>query len=548
VGVTQTFIVSATGSPTPSLKTAGTLPTGITFTDNGNGTATFSGTPANGSAGAYGITITAHNTAAPDATQSFALVVVQATAGVVYPVKGSANGRYLVDQNEVPFLLAGDAPQSLIGNLSESDAATYFSARQAQGFDAAWINLLCVPAEGCPNGPSTFDGIPPFLTPGDFSTPNPAYFQRADSMINLAAKYGITVFLDPVETGGWLTAIENNGPTKDTNYGTFIGNRYKTFPNIVWLNGNDFQTWNTDATANADVFAVAQAIKAADPGHIQTIELNFNVSGSLDDALFAPVLGLDAAYTYFPTYAEVLNQYNVQTLPNILPVFMVESTYEFESSAGNVGDAETVRREGYWTMLSGATGELYGNGCIWPFLTSAISGRCPGAWQNELQTPGAVQLSYLKSFFAPRQWYNLVPDQNHLFVTSGYGTFSASGTIASNDYLTAAVTPDGSLGVLYMPTSRTITVNMSVFSAPVTVRWFDPSNGAYSAAAGSPFVNTGTQMFTPSGNDSDGNGDWVLVFEVNPVSKNGVRSNRRRLAARTKKTFGVLSVSSLATQ
>ncbi|HTQ10247.1 MAG TPA: hypothetical protein VMI31_09270, partial [Fimbriimonadaceae bacterium] len=34
----------------------------------------------------------------------------------VYPVKVSANGRYLVDQNGKPFLIVGDAPQALMVN------------------------------------------------------------------------------------------------------------------------------------------------------------------------------------------------------------------------------------------------------------------------------------------------------------------------------------------------------------------------------------------------------------------------------------------------
>src|SRR5437868_7466551 len=39
----------------------------------------------------------------------------------VYPVKMSANKRYLVDQNNVPFLIVGHSPQALVGDLSESD-------------------------------------------------------------------------------------------------------------------------------------------------------------------------------------------------------------------------------------------------------------------------------------------------------------------------------------------------------------------------------------------------------------------------------------------
>ena len=54
----------------------------MTFVDNGNGTATLSGTPAASTAGTYPLTITAANGVAPNATQSFTLTVaaVQAPA------------------------------------------------------------------------------------------------------------------------------------------------------------------------------------------------------------------------------------------------------------------------------------------------------------------------------------------------------------------------------------------------------------------------------------------------------------------------------------
>ena len=80
VGTAGTFTVTTTGTPTPTLTETGTLPSGVTFTDNGNGTATLAGTPAAGTAGTYPITITAQQRSGPNATQSFTLTVNQAPA------------------------------------------------------------------------------------------------------------------------------------------------------------------------------------------------------------------------------------------------------------------------------------------------------------------------------------------------------------------------------------------------------------------------------------------------------------------------------------
>ncbi len=75
IGSGETFTVTSTGVPTPALQATGTLPIGVSFTDNGNGTATLAGTPAESTAGSYLRTIAASNQVQPDAIQNFNLVV-----------------------------------------------------------------------------------------------------------------------------------------------------------------------------------------------------------------------------------------------------------------------------------------------------------------------------------------------------------------------------------------------------------------------------------------------------------------------------------------
>ncbi|MGD0084175.1 MAG: Ig-like domain repeat protein [Acidimicrobiales bacterium] len=75
VGQSGSFAVQTTGSPTPSISESGTLPTGVTFTDDGDGTATIAGTPAPLSGGSYSFTIDAGNGVGSDATQTFTLLV-----------------------------------------------------------------------------------------------------------------------------------------------------------------------------------------------------------------------------------------------------------------------------------------------------------------------------------------------------------------------------------------------------------------------------------------------------------------------------------------
>ena len=75
MGTGETFIVTTTGTPTAAITETGALPTGVTFTDNANGTATLTGTAVTGSQGSYPFTITAANGVRPSASQTFTLTV-----------------------------------------------------------------------------------------------------------------------------------------------------------------------------------------------------------------------------------------------------------------------------------------------------------------------------------------------------------------------------------------------------------------------------------------------------------------------------------------
>ncbi len=87
---TATFTVGTSGTlrittahdfPTATnLSETGALPGGVTFTDNKDGTATITGTPAVGTGGTYPLVITASNGVVPDGTQNFTLVVNEPVA------------------------------------------------------------------------------------------------------------------------------------------------------------------------------------------------------------------------------------------------------------------------------------------------------------------------------------------------------------------------------------------------------------------------------------------------------------------------------------
>jgi hypothetical protein len=363
---------------------------------------------------------------------------------------------------------------------------------------------MCRDNETCNRDGSTPDGIVPFTKPGDLTTPNPVYFRRVDNVLKIAAAHGMVVLLTPVETSGWLETLRANGEGNAFAFGQYLGRRYQDFPNIVWMHGNDFQTWQ-DPADDTVVLAVARGIKSVDKNHIHTIELNYLNSASLDDARWEDLVQLNGVYSYYPTYAKMLDEYN---RGNFKPVFLQEANYEFERN-GNTdgGSLPNLRRQEYWTMLSGGTGQLYGSHVTWTL---------PADWKLMLDTPGISQLHYMKTFFEQHRWQDLIPDQKHAIVVAGYGSPApvGRGSITTDTYATTAATSDNRLAIAYLPSLREIRVDLSRFPGAVQARWFDPTVGTYRNIGGARFANAGISKFVPPGRNHDGDEDWVLVLEA----------------------------------
>ena len=317
----------------------------------------------------------------------------------VYPLKVSANHRYLVDQNSKPFLIVGDTPQGLMGMLSEEEVEDYFADRQAHGFNTAgWVDVACAGRDFPDNAMgSTYDGILPFTgfvaggtdyTHYDLSKPNEVYFVRLDHVVEIAARHGMVVFIDPMETIGWLPVLRNNGLAAANAFGQYLGRRYKKYTNVAWISGNDFNRWRVP-TDDALALAVAKGIQSVAPEQLQTVELNVATSSSLDDQSWAPIISLNSTYTYSATYIQMLHSYN-QT--PVMPDYLVEARYDLEQgdSQTDYGTPEAVRREEYWTMLSGGTGQFYGNHYTWAFTHG---------WRSYIDTLAITQLENLEELF-----------------------------------------------------------------------------------------------------------------------------------------------------
>ncbi len=404
----------------------------------------------------------------------------------------SANHRHLVNAGNVPWLMQADAAWSLIVSLDKAEASLYLRNRRQKGFNAALVNLI--EHKFCKHPPLNAEGEAPFTTPGDFSAPNERYFAYADWVLEEAAKNGIYVLLAPIYLGykgtdeGWINELLALSPGKCLEYGRYLGRRYKNFDNIIWVMGGD----RNPESALERVDLIALGIKEHDHKHL------FTAHCAPENSAFSQYSGggwlsFNTVYTYELIHPRLYRAYDRDPAE---PFILIESSYEGEHNSTEV----QIRRQAYWTILCGGFGHVFGNNPIWHFNGPTLF-PVKETWQQAMDLAGSVSMEHWGDLFRSRKWYELVPDPKHEVVTKGLGEFMGL------DYLAAARAADGGTVIAYMPSSRTITVDMSKISgSQARAWWFDPRSGAASAAGA--FATRGLREFTPPGR-----GDWVLVLD-----------------------------------
>jgi len=277
-----------------------------------------------------------------------------------FPLKLSADRRYLVDQNDRPFLVIGDSPWSIIVEPTPAQVDLYLDDRVAKGFSLLLVSLLEHKFSTQP--PKLRDGTPPFVTQGNFATPNEPYF-------------------------------------------------------------------------------------------------------------------------------------------------LIETAYEGEHKS----TPDRIRRQGYWPLLDGAFGILYGNSPVWHFGSRGVYDR-GGDWVAALNSRGARDMARLAALFRERPWWRLRPDRDHQVVTAGYGTFGKL------DYVATARASDGTLALTYLPATgtanRELTVDLGQLAGPLTAHWFNPTDGGLTPVPRSPFADSGPRQLKAPGDNGSGANDWLLILET----------------------------------
>ena len=420
----------------------------------------------------------------------------------------SASHTYLVDQLGNPFLVNGDSAWNLAFALDSTDQTTYLKDRHSDGFNTVVTDLVGNSTNfGRSNG-SNYNGEVPF-TDGNFATPNPAYWSKIDTFFHSAETQGITVFAIPIDAyatqGGNVFNTMTNAQAKA--FGQWLANRYppSQYPGIVWMLGNDYAGDGAGADNGGFLSQYQALVSGLGTVRPVTIEQGFYESLSTDGRGLGPLMSINAAYSYHPTYEVIERGRTTESIP----VVFFEGAYE-NPLTGFPATPLDLRKQLGWSMTSGGAGTFYGNDKLWEFQSG---------WQNQLDTSDVAQRKALNAAFAGVNWQNLHPDVNSQLVVSGrnseFTNWSTSNSPDTNDptygnYVSAAYSTDGALGVIYNPdtTKNRITISNSVLGANPSITAVDPTDGARTSLGWTTTPTMGT--------NAGGDHDWLFIITASP--------------------------------
>lgn len=394
----------------------------------------------------------------------------------------SAEGRYLKHQNGQPFFWLGDTGWLMPQRLNREEVAFYLDNCSRAGFNVVQVQTL--------------NGVPSMNVYGQYSMTDGFDFSRTDDIIHMVPITIYSFFINMAESKGiyigmvciWGGLVRSGQMDVEEAkaYGTFLAERYKDNPNIVWIIGGD-----TRGDVKTEVWeTLARTIRSIDKNHLMTFHpfgrtmsaTWFNDADWLDFNMFqsghrryGQTKG-DGDNLADSNVAEDNWRYVEASLSKkpLKPVLDAEPSYEgIPHGLHNPKEcrwtADDVRRYAYWSVFAGSFGHTYGNNSIMQFYREGYAPAygAQETWQEALKDKGFNQMKYLKELMLRFPFFERIPDQSVIAGTNGERYDRAIAT-RGNDYL-----------LVYNYSARPMQIDLTKISGEKKKAWwFNPQNGS----------------------------------------------------------------------
>ncbi|MCW2542249.1 MAG: hypothetical protein JWN95_3974 [Frankiales bacterium] len=507
VGAAGSFTVTATGAPTPAITETGTLPAGLSFTDNGDGTATLAGT-ATGPGGTFPLSLTANNGVNPNATQTFTISVGQPpafTSPATATFQTGAAGSFTVTTSGIPTVSVITQTGTLPTGLSftdNGDGTATVAGTPGAGTGGTYPVSLGATNGVAPNGSQTLtvqvNQALAITTNPSTQTVNPG-----TSVTFSAAASGV-----PTPTVQWQRST--NGGASFTNIAGATSTSY-TFTAAAGDNGNMYRAVFTNVVTTATTTAATLNVGTA-PAFTSSNVSTFAVGSAGNFAITTsgvPSATLSRTGTFPPWLTLTDNGDGTGTLTGTPPAgsggsytFTLKAANGFSPSASQpftlfVNESPTITSADHATFVVGAAGAF----------TVSTTGGYP-------QNIGLSKTGTLPSGVS--------------FVDNGDGTATLAGTPTAGTAGTYPITVSATAtGGTTTPSAQSFTLTVNgppIISSADHATFSAGANGSFTVttSAGQPTATTLTKTGTlPAGVSFVDQDDGTALLSGTPAFNSG---------------------------
>lgn len=351
------------------------------------------------------------------------------------------------------------------------------------------------------NGGDIPDFTSPKIDPGGYD-----YWDHVDYIINEARMRGIYVVLLPQWSNmfiddAWSRGLQKMDADTARVYGEWLGNRYKSKDNVMWMLGGD--GGDARARGTRDIYrAQAEGILKGVTGC--TLCPRYNTGSDLWSQVFMMYHGSS------PTVARTSQIFDSDD-----KWFHVDGCYScrMEYSDGfpyltdgynNTPSKPVIETEGYgfWEPnINIAAG--YGGARAYPYLHYMMGGVGPASldqdvwefgtrWKEFLDMPERNWIGYMRTIMGSVAWHKLVPDNNLVVSDIGYRWTRIASAVSSDGRFAMVIVSGDSIGYVKLNLSRITS------ASSVKATWLNIDNGA-TADAGTYATSETPTLTLPGG-------------------------------------------------
>jgi hypothetical protein len=387
-----------------------------------------------------------------------------------YPLKVSADGKHLSDQNDAPFLVVADVAWQLLRKLDYTNTVEYLDIRKSQSFNTILLHVL-------PSLPTqkNFHKVAPFSANHDITKPDKAYFDYLEKVITAANERQLQIGL-VISRKSWNTLFESQGEQACREYGTYVGKRFSKFTNIFWIvseeeNQKAFlsKTLTESLRETSKNIMIASLSTCSPPDSLDKNRPDLKVF--IPDSTVT-----DSEYAALAIWQKTIGK-------------SIKSPFLIANSEFPIKDQSAlIRKQAYESLLSSAAGFCH---------MSTIKNFNP-TWKVNIKRDGGEYMVRFAKIIHGIPWELIQPDPDLKLVQDTTQTSE----------ITVATISNHRMAILYIPTAREFKLDLTQLTGnEFRAVWYSPRTGR--RWTGGEFKKGDPALIIPP--DKQADWDWILL-------------------------------------